>query len=223
MVNNLKEEKQYNTKDALKQLFSRPFTIPNFLCFARILIIVPFVKYFLEKNFVWAAIMIVISALTDCCDGFIARTFHQESELGKILDPLADKLTLLAVGICLCFIQPFLIPVILILIVKDVLMLIGSSKVIKMGVLIPKSKWYGKLGTIMFYLTVTFIVFLEVLQSLENPPFVIDDTTGKIISVVLLSLTALMMIYAFIRYAYIYKELVSKADSGKFDDESTDK
>lgn len=213
MAKNTNKDSIKDKNTYLLQLFERPFTIPNMLCFARIVIIIPFVILFLQRNYVWACTMIVISGLTDCCDGFIARQFHQESELGKVLDPLADKLTLLAIGICLCFIQPFLIPVLTILVVKDLLMLIGSSKVITKGVLIPKSKWYGKLGTILFYLTVGFIVFLEVLQTSQDPIFVISEATGNIISLVLLSLTAAVMVFAFIKYAIIYKQLVSQSHS----------
>jgi len=205
--NNLKQNNPY-----YEALHSRVFTIPNILCLLRILLIPPFIVLFLNKNYVWACVMVVASGLTDCFDGFIARTFNQESELGKILDPLADKLTLLAVGICLCFIQPYLIPVISILILKDTLMLIGSSKVIKLGILIPKAKWYGKIGTILFYITVAFIVFVEVVNSTTDPLVYIPKDIGMTVSVVLLILTAIMMVFAFVMYAITYKKLVSQAE-----------
>ena len=192
-------------------LSNRALTVPNIICLVRILLITPFVNFFLDKQYTLAALVIILSGLSDCFDGFIARRFNQESELGKILDPLADKLTLLAVGICLCVIEPFFLPVIVILIVKDFLMLIGSSKVIKMGILVPKSKWYGKLGTVMFYVTVTFIVFLEVMKNSQNPLVVISDTTGKWISMVMLCMTAIMMIFAFIKYSQTYREIMSQA------------
>ena len=81
-------------------------TIPNILSFLRILLITPFMILFLNGNYVWASLMIIISGLTDCVDGFIARKFNQVSEFGKILDPVADKLTLLAVGVGICIISP---------------------------------------------------------------------------------------------------------------------
>lgn len=208
-TNNVKK----NNNPYIEALHGRIFTIPNILCFIRILLIPPFVVFFLNKNYVWACAMVVASGLSDCFDGFIARTFNQESELGKLLDPLADKLTLLAVGICLCFIQPYLIPVISILITKDTLMLIGSSKVIKLGILIPKAKWYGKLGTILFYLTVAFIVFVEVVNSTTDPLVYIPKDIGMTISYVLLILTAIMMVFAFVMYAITYKKLISQAGS----------
>ena len=198
-------------KSGSSTLSNKALTIPNFICLMRILLITPFVVFFLDGEYFIAAAVIILSGLSDCIDGFIARKFNQESELGKILDPLADKLTLLAVGICLCVIEPFFLPVIVILIVKDFLMLIGSSKVIKMGILVPKSKWYGKLGTVMFYVTVTFIVFLEVMKNSQNPLVVISDTTGKWISMVMLCMTAIMMIFAFIKYSQTYREIMSQA------------
>lgn len=76
--------------------------------------------------------MIIISGLTDCVDGFVARHFNQVSDFGKILDPVADKLTLLAVGIGICILTPEVITVMVILIIKDLLMLIGGIALIKM-------------------------------------------------------------------------------------------
>lgn len=196
-------------------LSNRAFTIPNIICLVRILLITPFVKLFLDGQYGWAAVVIILSGLSDCFDGMIARRFNQESELGKILDPLADKLTLLAVGICLCVIEPFFWPVVIILVLKDVLMLIGSSKVVKMGIIVPKSKWYGKLGTVMFYVTVTFIVFVEMMQKAQDPIVNIDYETGKWISMVMLCLTAVMMIFAFVMYSRTYKQIMREAQASK--------
>ena len=196
-------------------LSNRAFTIPNIICLVRILLITPFVNFFLDEQYIWAAVVIIASGLSDCFDGMIARKFNQESELGKILDPLADKLTLLAVGICLCVIEPFFLPVVIILVLKDILMLIGSSRVVKMGIIVPKSKWYGKVGTVMFYVTVTFIVFVEMMQSMDDPLIYIEYETGKWISMVMLCLTAVMMIFAFIMYTKTYREIMRKAEASK--------
>lgn len=196
-------------------LSNRAFTIPNIICLVRILLITPFVNFFLDEQYIWAAVVIIASGLSDCFDGMIARKFNQESELGKILDPLADKLTLLAVGICLCVIEPFFLPVVIILVLKDILMLIGSSKVVKMGIIVPKSKWYGKVGTVMFYVTVTFIVFVEMMQSMDDPLIYIEYETGKWISMVMLCLTAVMMIFAFIMYTKTYREIMHKAEASE--------
>ncbi len=205
-------EKKYSNSGTT-DLSNRAFTIPNIICLVRILLITPFVNLFLNKEYEWAALVIILSGLSDCFDGMIARKFNQESELGKILDPLADKLTLLAVGICLCVIEPFFLPVVVILVLKDVLMLIGSSKVVKKGIIVPKSKWYGKLGTVMFYVTVTFIVIVEMVQTAQNPVIYIEYETGRWISMVMLCATAAMMIFAFVMYTKTYIEIMRNAET----------
>ena len=122
------EEKKEINNDSSDEIL----TIPNILSFFRILLITPFMILFLNGQYVWAAVMIIISGLTDCVDGFIARHFNQVSNFGKILDPVADKLTLLAVGIGICILTPEVITVMVILIIKDLLMLIGGIALIKM-------------------------------------------------------------------------------------------
>lgn len=195
-------------------LSNRALTIPNLISLIRILLITPFVVFFLDKEYLVATIIIVVSGISDCFDGMIARKFNQESELGKILDPLADKLTLLAVGVCIVVVEPYFLPIVVILVAKDVLMLIGSSKVVKKGIIVPKSMWYGKLGTVLFYVSVTFIVLVEVLQNAEEPIVYISKETGIVISMVLLSLTAAVMIFALIMYAKMYKGIMEKSESG---------
>ena len=195
-------------------LSNRALTIPNLISLIRILLITPFVVFFLDKEYLVATIIIVVSGISDCFDGMIARKFNQESELGKILDPLADKLTLLAVGVCIVVVEPYFLPIVVILVAKDVLMLIGSSKVVKNGIIVPKSMWYGKLGTVLFYVSVTFIVLVEVLQNAEEPIVYISKETGMVISMVLLSLTAAVMIFALIMYAKMYKGIMEKSESG---------
>ena len=81
----------------------RIFTIPNLLSLVRIGLIVPFLIFYFrgEETLPHACWMLGLSGLSDLLDGFIARTFHQYSELGELLDPIADKLTLGAVAVCM--------------------------------------------------------------------------------------------------------------------------
>lgn len=183
----------------MKKLNSKEiFTFANLLSFLRIVLIVPFVIFFLQKNYVLAAAALILSGISDALDGFVARTFNQVTQLGKILDPIADKLTLFAIMVCMVILTPVVMPVMIVLIVKDVLMLIGGSQLIKRKITPPAAKWYGKAGTFMFYVSVCLIVFLKAAFNYEN----------DILSIVLLSLTTAMMLFALVRYGMIFWQLI---------------
>lgn len=183
----------------IKNVKAKDFlTIPNILSLFRIVLIAPFVYFFLEKNYVVAAVMLIISGLTDACDGFIARTFNQVTELGKMLDPIADKLTLIAIMVCITIFTPIVLPVMIIMILKDVIMLIGGSRLIKTGITPPAARWYGKAGTFVFYVVVCLIVFLKAAFNYENP----------VLSVALLSASCALMIFALIKYFLLYMKLL---------------
>ncbi len=183
-------------------------TIPNAISFTRILLITPFVAFFIKEMYVAAAITVGISGLSDLFDGMIARKFNQESELGKVLDPLADKLTLIAVGICLIFIEPYVLPLMIIMVAKDVFMIIGGTIVINQGVIPPKASWYGKVSTFMFYISVAMVVLMAIL-----------GYKNETLTFTVLGVTAGMMIFSLINYAIIFfkiqKQLKSKAEDKK--------
>ncbi len=182
------------------------FTVPNILSYFRIILIVPLVVFFFMKEYILSAVCIVLSGLTDCVDGFLARKLNQITQLGKMLDPVADKLTLLAVGICLSVEEPMIIPVIVILVIKDVLMIIGASLMLKKKVMPFASEWYGKLGTVCFYISVAAIVVFDLIMKVEG---------FDIVSLIMLSVTAVIMIYSLIRYYLIFRGMMKKAGEEK--------
>lgn len=174
------------------------FNIPNILSFIRIIIIIPFVLYFLNDDYLLAAIILVISGVSDMLDGIIARQFKQITKLGKILDPVADKLTLTAVVICMGLKFSEIIPLVFILILKDLLMMIAGSFLLKKGIEPPAAKWYGKLSTIFFYISVIIIVALKAIWGITNP----------LISIFLLSITVVFMLFALFKYFILFLKLI---------------
>ena len=175
------------------------FTIPNILCYLRIILIVPFVTFFVRKEYLISAIIIGVSGLSDCFDGFLARKLNQVTSLGKMLDPVADKLTLLAVSVCLSIIQPLIFPILTILVVKDVLMLVGATILLKKRIMPVAAAWYGKLGTICFYVSVSAVVLFDVIWDIKN---------FWIASFIMLFITAGIMIYSLLRYYSIFRTLM---------------
>lgn len=173
------------------------FTVANILTFCRIVLIAPFLYFFITERYIEATAILTASGLSDCFDGLLARKLNQVSDLGKLLDPVADKLTLVAVAVCICIMLPIVIPLMIILALKDLLMLCGGLYMIKKGIKPPAAKWYGKVGTIVFYFSVCLIVFLKAFYQIES----------DILTIVLMSLTAITMIFALVKYFQLFLKL----------------
>lgn len=173
--------------------------IPNILSLARIIIIVPFVLYFLNDDYLASAFVLIVSGFSDMFDGMIARSFGQITPLGKVLDPLADKLTLTAVIICMGIKFPEIVPFVVILILKDLSMLIAGSFLIKKGIEPPAARWYGKVATVFFYVSVIIIVALKAIWGVNRP----------IVSISLLSITSAFMLFALFKYFIIFLKLIN--------------
>lgn len=141
--------------------------IPNTLSVFRLLLIPVFLLvFFLTPEQSWiAGLIIVVSGLTDVADGIIARKFNMVTQLGKILDPVADKLTQAAVCIALCIRHKELILLTVIFVVKELFMLIGGCVLVKSGKTIRSSKWFGKMATVVLYAVMFFIIVIPEIPS----------------------------------------------------------
>ncbi len=110
-----------------KPMSVRILTIPNLLSFFRIALIPVFVwSYCVKRDNTLTAILLLLSGATDIADGFIARTFHMVSDLGKVLDPIADKLTQATMLICLMTRFPLMMIPLIIMAVKELYMAISA-------------------------------------------------------------------------------------------------
>lgn len=136
------------------------FTVPNMLSFFRLCLIPVIVwLYVRAENYHWAGYMLILSGLTDIADGFVARHFHMISDIGKILDPIADKLTQAAMLICLMVRYPDIMWPFALMVIKEAFMIISGLLVInKTGVVIG-ADWHGKGATVVLYATMFLHVF----------------------------------------------------------------
>ena len=180
---------------------NKNINIPNGLSILRILLIIPFVYYFMRNELVPAGIVLILSGLSDMLDGMIARKFNQFTELGQMLDPLSDKLTQGADAVCLAIEQPVLIPLLGIFVLKEILMVVAACLLIKKKKRPTGSRWYGKVATVLFYISFAVIVAMKI-WNMEN----------FTVTIVLLSITAAFMIYAFIQYFKIYLSILHSDD-----------
>ena len=144
-------------------------TIPNALSFFR-LCLIPLIiwQYVGKHNYLTALCLLALSGLTDIVDGIIARKFHMVSDFGKAFDPVADKLTQIAMLFCLVTRFPNMwIPLIL-LIVKEIFAGITGLMMVKKGIVIG-ADWHGKATTVLLYGTMlVHLAWINILPAVSN-------------------------------------------------------
>lgn len=185
---------------------NKNFNIPNLLSCIRIVLVPFYTYYYLKDRVTISIVLITLSGLSDCFDGFIARKFNQITEIGKMLDPLADKITQVAVALCIAVKHPEISPFLYVFLAKEVGMLVCGVFLLSKHKKTPgASKWYGKVATILFYVSCSIIILMTLMG--------INGSTFKLVANILLALTAVMMIYSAIGYGRFYLKLLTKGNT----------
>ena len=148
-------------------------TVPNLLSLFRLVLVPVYVGLYLHARqpvqFYTAGAVITLSCLTDALDGWIARQFHMISTLGKILDPLADKLTQFALTVCLTRDHPVLHPVLALFMVKEVIQLLLAVVYLLRRQILPGALPAGKVcTTVLFVSLITLVLFPDLPQPAVN-------------------------------------------------------
>lgn len=191
-------------KEKLSFYFENWKTIPNLISFIRILLIPVFAVLLNNGYTVWAAIVLGLSGLSDLVDGKIARKYNQVSNLGKILDPVADKLTVFATAIILHLkfsqaTNPMLNAfswVFLLFIIKDFVMIFFAFIMILLGLRPCAAEIYGKVATTAFYVVMVLIMAIGPEVGAFRNYFCLPD----IVMMVLVSIAAVLTFVAFFSY-----------------------
>lgn len=202
--------KKYFRKDEV-------FLIPNVLCYLRVILIIIFLCLYLNPfsiagnvlaHIYLAAAVMVLAAYTDFLDGLIARKFNQVSQLGKIIDPIADKLLQLSVAIGICY-QLYSFPIVFVMlsffIFKEFVLFIQNIILAQHNKSFGSAHWYGKVSTFIFY------VILCVL--LVASPFIIqaygmDSSTTNIIINSLCGFVLIALFFSFIMYNILFAKIL---------------
>ena len=162
------------------------FTIPNILSFFRLLLIPVYIGIYLnattKEHYILAATILAVSCLTDLIDGKIARKFNMITNLGKILDPLADKATQLALILCLAIRNPLLWILIGLFIVKEGFMLIAGGIRMKKGQMLNGALMSGKICTTILFISLIVMVLLPGLSYIAKLIIVCVDILFMLIS-----------------------------------------
>lgn len=142
--------------------------LPNYLTILR-LIFVPIIFTLILKEQYWAAfIFFLIANFTDVLDGRIARKYNLITDWGKLMDPLADKITQISTIYALIIkgIIPFWILVVITL--KELTMIIVAFTLYKKNIVTVHSKWYGKAATILLFVAIVFSLLSKTFNELSN-------------------------------------------------------
>ena len=170
------------------------FTIPNLLSLFRIMLIPVYITVYLSatenRQFFLAGSILSVSCMTDLADGMIARKFHMDTTLGKILDPLADKLTQLALILSLSARYPLLYPVLALFVVKELFQVGALVFFAQKGKALSGALFAGKLCTTVLFLSLTLLVLFPKIP-------------GNAV-VFLAFMDAMFLIYSFLTYLAAY-------------------
>lgn len=149
---------------------SRIVTLPNVLTIFRMVLIPVFVSMLFYQRFVWALAAFVVAGVTDGLDGLFARRFDQQSPLGRILDPIADKMMLVTAFVVLSMRSVFPIPlpkhlpipfwVTITVISRDVFILVGAAAInMVTGFRAFRPSSLGKVSTVVQIATIAAVIF----------------------------------------------------------------
>ncbi|HDQ44715.1 MAG TPA: CDP-alcohol phosphatidyltransferase family protein [bacterium] len=138
----------------------RIFTIPNLLTFSRLLILIPIMINVVHVQRGWALFWILLSIATDNVDGYVARKLKQESDLGRIMDPLIDKINLLAATTYMVFSADYDFPLwfYLFLFIRETAVLAGGLLVLRNRKIVLEANRAGKWSAFITGFTVLFFI-----------------------------------------------------------------
>ena len=165
--------------------------IPNILSAIRLALIPVFIYVFFlgEEKRLIALLIFAVASATDIVDGYLARRYGWITPLGKLLDPLADKLMQGAVIFCIAVANRenvFFIWLAVLFVIKETAMGIGSLIVIRKKNAIAVSNWYGKAASVAFFFITSVYIFYS-----DN--YVLNIVLGVLLAIVLIA--ALLMYY----------------------------
>lgn len=199
----------------MKDLFKNWNTIPNWISFARIIMVPIFAVLFLNDEIVWSVFVLFLSGFSDFIDGKIARKFNQISELGKMLDPVADKLTQMTIAVLLYLrfnaAEDGLVKtfswIFLVFIIKEFVMVAFGVFMVAIGLKPSAAEIYGKAATFAFYAVMLLLfAFAPDVGAFTNI-WVIPET----LLVILVAATAVLCVVAFASYLpTTYKQFKEK-------------
>lgn len=162
------------------------FTVPNLLSLFRLALIPVYVYIYLNATetyqYVIAGTIMAVSCLTDMVDGKIARKYNMITNVGKVLDPLADKVTQFTLTICLSLRYPVLYPVLALFLIKEIFQLVVAVIHLLKGKILPGALMAGKVCTTVLFISLIALVLFPDMSAILVDGIAIVDTIFLAIS-----------------------------------------
>ena len=155
------------------------FTIPNMLSIFRLVLIPVYMRIYLKadapKDHILAASILAVSCLTDALDGMIARRLHMVTQLGKVLDPLADKATQFTLILSLSLRYPLLQYLLGIFIIKELFQLLMGLIYLHRGKILSGALVPGKICTAVLFISLILLVLIPQLSEAAAAAIMLVD------------------------------------------------
>ena len=154
-------------------------TIPNLLSLFRLVLIPVYVVIYLnateQAHYYIAGAILAVSTLTDMIDGKIARRFNMISTVGKVLDPIADKLTQFTLILCLAKSYPALWVILSLFVLKETFQLVAMLVFYRKGKMLSGALLSGKICTAVLFLSLIILVLMpNISQSVALTISIVD-------------------------------------------------
>ncbi|MBR2569894.1 MAG: CDP-alcohol phosphatidyltransferase family protein [Paenibacillus sp.] len=134
-------------------------SIPNRLTAVRFLLIPVFVAFFMADRRELAFVVWMLAGVTDILDGYLARKWNQVTEVGMMLDPLADKLMMMTVIVSLFLAGDLPLSCAIVMFVRDAGLILGALWFHVRGKKTIPASWMGKATTVLYYAAVVSLYF----------------------------------------------------------------
>lgn len=181
------------------------FSIPNLMGYFRILLIPLFSWMYCTADstgdYYAAAVVVGVSGLTDMFDGKIARRFHMITELGKFIDPLADKLTQAALLICLAVRYPLMRAVLVLFVIKEGFMVVMGALLLPRGKKLDGAMWFGKVCTAVLYAVLFLLLLLPGI--------------GTMAANVLIAVCGIFLLFSFLMYIPVFRRMWKESEGDR--------
>lgn len=181
------------------------FSIPNLMGYFRILLIPLFSWMYCTADstgdYYAAAVVVGVSGLTDMFDGKIARRFHMITELGKFIDPLADKLTQAALLICLAVRYPLMRAVLVLFVIKEGFMAVMGALLLPRGKKLDGAMWFGKVCTAVLYAVLFLLLLLPGI--------------GTTAANVLIGICGAFLLFSFLMYIPVFRRMWKESEGDR--------